>query len=147
MGDNDAAMKEWRRSIIAQITQARIAKGLSQSQLAELLNTHRSNISRLESGGHNPSLDFLLRIASVLDLELDLKPYKKEQQPAKKDNSYELRLYDTPLMTFTLEERGLEGLVADVVSTNEQQQKLFPLDLTLSGEGIIRWLEHRRQLK
>jgi len=59
------------------------------------------------------------------------------------DNTYELRLYDTPLMTFTLEERGLEGLVADIVSTNKQRQKLLPLDLTLTGEGIVRWLEQR----
>lgn len=141
MGDNDAAMKEWRQNIISQITRARAAKGLSQAQLAELLHTHRSNISRLESGGHNPSLDFLLRVAAVLDMELDLKPYRKQLTVT--DNTYELRLYDMALMTFTLEERGLEGLVADILSTNEQQQKLFPLDLTLTGEGIVRWLEHR----
>jgi len=65
MGDNDNPMIEWRQNIIAQITQARTAKGLSQAQLAELLHTHRSNISRLESGGHNPSLSFLLRVAVV----------------------------------------------------------------------------------
>ena len=141
MGDNDAAMKEWRQNIISQITRARAAKGLSQAQLAELLHTHRSNISRLESGGHNPSLDFLLRVAAVLDMELDLKPYRKQHTVT--DNTYELRLYDMALMTFTLEERGLEGLAADILSTNEQQQKLFPLDLTLTGEGIVRWLEHR----
>ena len=141
MGDNDAAMKEWRQNIISQITRARAAKGLSQAQLAELLHTHRSNISRLESGGHNPSLDFLLRVAAVLDMELDLKPYRKQLTVT--DNTYELRLYDMALMTFTLEERGLEGLAADILSTNEQQQKLFPLDLTLTGEGIVRWLEHR----
>lgn len=73
MKDNDSAMKEWLQNIIA-----RNAKGLSQVQLAELLHTHRSNISRLESGGHNPSLDFLLRVAAVLDMELDLKPYRKK---------------------------------------------------------------------
>ena len=142
MGDTGASMREWRQNIIAQITQARAAKGLSQAQLAELLHINRSNISRLESGGHNPSLDFLLRVASALDMELDLKPYRKEQ-PAVMDSSYELRMYDTPLMTFTLEERGIEGLVADIVTTYEQQQKLFPLDLSLSDDGIVRWLEHR----
>ena len=142
MGDNDGVMKEWRQNIISQITQARAAKGLSQAQLAELLHTHRSNISRLESGGHNPSLDFLLRVAAVLDMELDLKPYRKAQATMT-DNAYELRLYDMALMTFTLEERGIEGLVADILSTNEKQQKLFPLDLTLTSEGIVRWLEHR----
>jgi len=142
MGDNDQEMKEWRQNIILQITQARLAKGLTQAQLAGLLRTHRSNISRLESGGHNPSLDFLLRVAAVLDMELDLKPYKKIQpQPA--ENTYELRLYDTPLLVFTLEERGILGLVAEIVTANEEKRKLFPLDLTVTSEGIIKWLQDR----
>jgi transcriptional regulator with XRE-family HTH domain len=141
MGDNDIIMKEWRRNIIARITQARTAKGLTQAQLAEMLQTHRSNISRFESGGHNPSLDFLLRVAAVLELELDLKPYRKE--PAEMGNIYELRLYDTPLLTFSLEERGIEGLVAEILTANEQEQKLFPLELTPDSESVIRWLEHR----
>ena len=46
MNDNENAMKDWRQNIIKQIAQARIAKGMSQAQLAELLGTHRSNISR-----------------------------------------------------------------------------------------------------
>ena len=142
MGDNDIVMKEWRQNIIKRIIQARIAKGMTQAQLAGLLKTHRSNISRLESGGHNPSLDLLLRVAAALDMELDLKPYKKES-PLYKDNTYELRLYDKTLIIFTLEERGIEGLVSEIISINEEKQKLFPLDLTLTGEGIVKWLENR----
>jgi len=142
MGDNDTVIKKWRRNIIAQITQARIAKGWSQAQLAELLHTHRSNISRLESGGHNPSLDFLLRVAAALNLELDLRPYRNKQ-PEPMGNTYELRLYDTLLMTFTLEKRGIEGLIAEIVTVNGDQQKLFPLDLTNTGAGIVKWLENR----
>ena len=142
MGDNDNTMKEWRQNIITQISKARIAKGLSQAQLAELLQTHRSNISRLESGGHNPSLDFLLRVASVLDMEFDLKPYRKEHSEHM-ENTYELRLYDTMLLAFTLEERGIEGLVAKIITVNEDKQKLFPLELSLTSEGIVKWLEER----
>ena len=56
---------------------------------------------------------------------------------------YELRLYDEKLLTFRLEERGIEGLVAEILIINEQQKKLFPLDLILTGEGIIKWLERR----
>jgi len=142
MGDNDIITKEWRQSIITQIIQARISKGLTQAQLAGLLKTHRSNISRLESGTHNPSLDFLLRVAAALDMELDLKPYKKESSMYK-DNAYELRLYDTALITFTLDERGIEGLVSEIIEVNNEKRKLFPLDLTLTGEGVVKWLENR----
>lgn len=141
MGDNEAMMKEWRQNIIAQITRARTEKGLTQAQLAKLLHTHRSNISRLESGGHNPSLDFLLRVAAVLDMGLDLKPFRRE--PVMIENAYELRLYDTPLLTFTLEERGIEGLTAKILTVNEQKQDLFPLDLTPTNEDIVKWLGHR----
>ena len=142
MGDNGVAMIEWRQNVISRIIQARIAKKLTQAQLAKLLNTHRSNISRLESGGHNPSLDFLLRVAAALDMELDLKPYKKAQLESM-ENTYEIRLYDTPLLTFKLEERGIEGLVAEIITINDEKKKLFPLELTITSEGIIEWLENR----
>ena len=56
---------------------------------------------------------------------------------------YELRLYDTPLLTFSLTQRGIEGLIAEILAVNEQQKKLLPLDLPLTGEGIVRWLDHR----
>jgi len=142
MNDNDIAMKKWRQNTISQIKHARISKGMSQAQLAERLNTHRSNVSRLESGDHNPSLDFLLRVAAVLDLELSLKT-STETRHIEHDNAYELRLYDTPLMTFTLESKGIEGLVADIVSIDEKYRNLLPLDMALTDEGIVNWLEHR----
>jgi len=58
-------------------------------------------------------------------------------------NGYELRLYDISLLTFTLEERGIEGLVAGIIAINEQEKKLLPLDLDLNSEGIVKWLERR----
>ena len=56
---------------------------------------------------------------------------------------YELRLYDTPLLTFSLTQRGIEGLLAEILAVNEQQKKLLPLDLPLTSEGIVRWLDQR----
>jgi len=142
MEDNNSSMIEWRKKIIAQIVQARIDKRLTQSQLARFLNTQRSNISRLESGEHNPTLDFLLRVATELDLKLDIVPGKPESS-VNPENIYELRQYDMPLVGFTLQSRGIEGLTADIILLNEAQNKLFPLDLTLTGEGIVEWLGYR----
>ena len=132
----------WRRDIIKNIVETRVAKGWTQSDLAEKLNTHRSNISRLESGEHNPTLDLLLRVASVLDMELDLRSADNTAMASVK-NSYELRLYDMRLLTFTLEERGIEGLRVASFSVDEKQRRLLPLGISLSEEGILKWLDHR----
>jgi ribosome-binding protein aMBF1 (putative translation factor) len=48
----------------------RMDKGLSQQQLAELVGTSHSQISRIESGRHRTNLDTLQRIANALDLRL-----------------------------------------------------------------------------
>lgn len=59
------------------------------------------------------------------------------------ENVYSIRLYDDDLITFSLEEKGLEGLQASLLYSDTHNMNLFPLDLELTGEGIIRWLEKR----
>ena len=59
------------------------------------------------------------------------------------DHAYELRLYDTPLLAFTLESRGLEGLSAKIISVADESKHLLPLDLTPTDEGLLKWLERR----
>ena len=142
MADNTKYLKEWRKNIVDRIAEARAAKGWTQAQLAQSLGTQRSNISRLESGTHNPSLDFLLRVVAVLDMEIDLKPLKKEEF-IQYGNIYELRIYDEILLTFTLEEAGIEGLKARIVNENEKLKHLLPLDLTMTEDGVLKWLQHR----
>ena len=56
---------------------------------------------------------------------------------------YSLKIYDTELMKFSLEKRGLEGLVVEILSTNEECNHLMPLDMECTGEGILKWLERR----
>ena len=56
---------------------------------------------------------------------------------------YSLRLYNTELMRFSLEKRGLDGLVANIISVQEEYAPLMPLDLEQTSEGIIRWLSRR----
>ncbi len=56
---------------------------------------------------------------------------------------YSLKIYDTELMRFSLEKRGLEGLVVNILSTNEECNHLMPLDMECTGEGILNWLERR----
>ncbi len=56
---------------------------------------------------------------------------------------YELRLYDETLLTFSMTEKGLEGLVAEIDYINNDKLNLFPLDLEVSNTGIIKWLRNR----
>lgn len=57
--------------------------------------------------------------------------------------NYELRIYNDTLITFSLEKRGLEGLSADIISIADDKKQLLPLDLKLTPQGILKWLEKR----
>jgi len=61
-----------RYEIISQIIEARSEQNITQEKLAEMLGTQKSNISRLESGSYNPSLDFLIRVAKCLGKEVKI---------------------------------------------------------------------------
>jgi DNA-binding XRE family transcriptional regulator len=77
----DEFLKDWETKVefetlrphyevVSQVINARNRQGLTQAQLAERTGIARSNISRLESGNYNPSLDFLQKIAHGLGLEV-----------------------------------------------------------------------------
>lgn len=59
-----------RYEVISQIIQARREKNMTQEDLAKKVGTQKSNISRLESGNYNPSLDFLIKVARCLGKDL-----------------------------------------------------------------------------
>ncbi|HEY5466182.1 MAG TPA: helix-turn-helix transcriptional regulator [Clostridia bacterium] len=59
-----------RYDVISQIIEARTSQNVTQEELAIRVGTQKSNISRLESGGYNPSLDFLIKIARSLGKEV-----------------------------------------------------------------------------
>lgn len=61
-----------RRNIASQLKMVRKAEGMTQETLAELVGTKKSNISRLESGRYNPSLDFLVKVAGGLGRQIEI---------------------------------------------------------------------------
>lgn len=61
-----------RYAVISQIIEARKEQNLTQAELAKRVGTQKSNISRLESGNYNPSLDFLIKVVHCLGKELDI---------------------------------------------------------------------------
>ena len=68
-----------RYEVISQLIDARKEQNLSQAELAKRVGTQKSNISRLESGNYNPSLDFLIKVVHCLgkDLEIQIRQTKK----------------------------------------------------------------------
>jgi len=70
---NELKMNEAEYKIIEEIIMARKEKNLTQKGLAELIGTKQSNISRLESGNYNPSLDLLIKIAQAMDKKLEVR--------------------------------------------------------------------------
>ena len=66
------AERQALREIAWLLIKYRMDKGLSQEELAELVGTSHSQISRIESGRHRTNLDTLSRIAHALDLRMVL---------------------------------------------------------------------------
>lgn len=61
-----------RYELILEVIKARKALNLTQEELASRIGTQKSNISRLESGNYNPSLDFLSKLAKGLGKEIHI---------------------------------------------------------------------------
>lgn len=60
-------------NIADEVLRLRIEKGWSQSELAEQAGTKQANISRLESGLSNPSINFLQKVAKALNTSISIK--------------------------------------------------------------------------
>ncbi|HLA88175.1 MAG TPA: helix-turn-helix domain-containing protein [Anaerolineales bacterium] len=55
-----------------EILRLRMEKGWSQAELAKRAETKQANISRLENGMLNPSVNFLQKVAKALDTDLSI---------------------------------------------------------------------------
>ncbi len=78
----EALEPEYR--LASALIRLRLKKGLTQEQLAKLLNTKQESIARLESGNSLPSLSTIKRVANALDaeVEINLRP-KRPSRKAK----------------------------------------------------------------
>jgi repressor LexA len=64
----DAAARQ--RELVARLSRRRVASGLSQARVADLMQTSQSVIARLESGQHDAALSTVARYAGALGLSL-----------------------------------------------------------------------------
>ena len=65
-----------------QVARLRMLRGLTQTQLAEMVGTRQPSIARLENGSSTPSLSFLSKIASALNAKIEVKLVSLINKPA-----------------------------------------------------------------
>ncbi len=66
-------------ALAQQVARLRIARGLTQAQLAELVGAKQPSIARLESGAVPPSMSFLRKVAAALDAQVEVKLVPRHQ--------------------------------------------------------------------
>jgi len=63
-----------KKKIIAKLKKSREKKGLTQSELAEMVGSKQPSIARMESGQVSEvSMDFLCKVAFALDMSVTIK--------------------------------------------------------------------------
>lgn len=61
-----------REIIGQQIAKIRNEKGITQEQLSELTGLNRANISKIETGRYNASIDIIGKIADALGCRIEI---------------------------------------------------------------------------
>jgi ribosome-binding protein aMBF1 (putative translation factor) len=62
-----------KHDLIRAILDARIRRGMTQTELARRVGTTQSVIARFESGNGNPTLDFLTKISAAVGMRLEIR--------------------------------------------------------------------------
>jgi len=102
-------------NIAKKIMKARIDKGLTQSQLAKLIDTKQPSIARIESGAHSINLKTLQKISRVLGVKfLDLEHEKSEN--SNNCFSFALPFYqkDTISSIFDFQDKSLTSTTKNI---------------------------------
>ncbi|MFT3680690.1 MAG: helix-turn-helix transcriptional regulator [Ferruginibacter sp.] len=68
----DKYIRGQRESIGMSIRAFREKKGFSQDELAEIMEVHRSTISKVETGKFSITIDYLVKFAWYLDFEISV---------------------------------------------------------------------------
>lgn len=71
-GPSEQYFQEHRESIGKDIRAFREKRGYSQDELAEIMDVHRSTISKVETGKFAISIDYIVKFAWYLDFDISL---------------------------------------------------------------------------
>lgn len=75
LSDLEIELIRHKKKLIEKLRKVREQKGLSQAELADMVNSKQPAIARMESGQVSEvSLDFLCKVAMVLEVSITIKP-------------------------------------------------------------------------
>jgi transcriptional regulator with XRE-family HTH domain len=75
-----AEQEKLRGDIIQSIKSYRKSNHITQQELAERAGLAQPNVTRFESCKYNPTLDFIVRIANALDLDVEITLKEKTEK-------------------------------------------------------------------
>ena len=131
--------EEIRKQIIKNLVKKRKEKHISQNELAKLMNIQTSNLSRIESGKQNITLDTFLDYCNYLGSDpVDIVADTSFVYTAN-NKDYCLKIYDDILIEFEYRDDSSTA----ITKINEKLRHLLPLDLKLNDEGLAQWLSNR----
>lgn len=61
-----------REAVARQLKMIRKSCQMTQQEVADRADTQKSNISRMESGRYNPTLDFMVKVAGSMGKEVHI---------------------------------------------------------------------------
>jgi transcriptional regulator with XRE-family HTH domain len=103
---------------------ARVAKNISQEDLAKKIGVHANHISRYERDLSNPSIEVVQKIAATLDISIDELVYGKE-------NNAELAVSDRELISLF---KSVQLLTSRQKETVKDLLSAFVLKADLKGK-------------
>lgn len=62
-----------KNEILTSYINCRKKKGVTQQQIAERTRMKRTNIVRIESGRYSPTIEVLVKLATALDMKLEIR--------------------------------------------------------------------------
>lgn len=95
------------------IKQARLAKGMSQEEFAEILEVSATHVKHMESGHRKPSIDILFLICENTGLSIDNILYGEKHLKEELDINLEILIN----MCSNQEKKLIEKLIEAVLST------------------------------
>lgn len=108
------------------IKRLRKEKGWSQTQLAEQVGCHLSNITRIETGKYTPALETVAQISKILDVQIDYLVNGNDE------DREEIRIEDQAfsekiklLNTLDEEERFVVNKIIDAMLTKKKMMNLL----------------------
>lgn len=141
MSSTEEKQNKLRRQISGQLLYERLAKGMSQEELAQKTGIKRSNISRIESGTQNLTLDSLVKITEAFEKQIQFVVKEEAADIYNVRTNYCLRIFDTDLINFSMN----SGTEPDIEITwiTDTSKHLLPLNMLLTKEGLTEWLKKR----